>query len=74
MFMQLLNMTIDLSESHGIFFYQNMVPQNIFLSFFDHKKGSGDSKSTFAVVLGSLDNAFALDHDTGELNYLNEAT
>jgi len=25
-------------------------------------------------MLGSLDNAFSLDHDTGELNYLNEAT
>ena len=33
-----------------------------------------DSKSTFGVMLGSLDNAFSLDHDTGELNYLNEAT
>ena len=70
---QLLQICQEFTGEKGLYFYQDMIPENVFLSFQQRRKAEGsDFKSSFKVQIGSLKNSFKIDKKTGQFVYLYE--
>lgn len=73
-FIQLLKMTQDLAEKSHLFFYFDLVLDNVFLSYEQDAfvtSGQDQSQTDFKVCLGKIDQAFTIDPESKLLIKLN---